>query len=935
MSIHALLLALCPPPPPVQAPAPPPAAAAVRSASPLPSPGPSGGADLERLFEPGLTLRLFASAEALERVLAPLPDQSPNLDELRAQIDLSGPADFGGLERRFVAEVACALWIETPGPHAFRVTSDDGSYLELDGRQVLLHDGEHAASSAECELELAAGLHRLRLLMFQNEGECRLALEWRPAGKPEFELLCAPAAWTERGVTRVVAPGPKLFAEALGDRRPGDGLPLSGCHPGWRVEPLRPAGFEPKVGGLGWLPDGRLGVLTFDPKNNGERLLAPNGMLWALSNLDAEAADEIQVEAVAEGLYHPLGLLVVDGQLLVAERDQISRLEDRDGDGRYEHRERFAGGWTSDNYHHFTFGLERVGDRLYTALSTSIGAASKVRFGDLRGINGPNPPLRGCLLEIDLDPALDPQARVRPLCGGFRTPNGLLAFPDGTALVADNQGAWKPASRIDHARPGHFYGHYNETRVLTDDYPEGGAPALYSERPETPPAIWLPQGEIANSPSGMVWIPDGPFGGQLLFGELKLGGIQRAFLEEVEGQFQGGAVRFTQGLEGGVNRLLWAPDGSLIVGMTGESASWSWRGTTFGLQRLVPTGGGAFEIRRVRATPRGLRLELTEAADPAQLADPARYRVRSWRYRASPEYGGDKLDEREHGLLALYPDADGFGVELELPDLAEGTCVHLRADLSSRRGEALWSAECWYTLNRIPGRPRPLATPPAERGVLVFSKTAGFRHDSIEDGVRCLRELCAELGLACEATEDADLFDDADLGRFRAVVFLSTTGDVLDLRQEAALERFVRSGGGFLGIHAAADTEYDWPFYRELVGAQFASHPAIQRARLRRGPGAHPAVRGLPAAFEREDEWYDFRELPDPRFERLLELDEGSYRGGTTAARHGSHPIAWCRTLDSARLLYTGGGHTRESFSEALFRNHLRGALAWVAGLED
>jgi type 1 glutamine amidotransferase/glucose/arabinose dehydrogenase len=934
MRIAALLLALCPPPPqlPPSAPGAAPGAGPDRGAAAAAQPS---AAERERDFEPGLTLRLFASAEALERVLAPLPDQSPNLDELRPAIDLSGAEDFGGFEQLFVAEVSCALWLEAPGRHAFRITSDDGSYLEIDGRQVLLHDGEHAASSKECELELAAGLHRLRLLMFQNQGQCRLALEWRPPGRADFELLSAPAALTERGVTRVVAPGPKLFAEALGDRRPGDGLPLAGCHPGWRVEPLRPEGFEPKVGALGWLPDGRLGVATFDPKNNGERLAAPNGTLWALSNLTAEDPREIQAEVVAEGLYHPLGLLTVDGRLLVAERDQISRLEDRDGDGRYEHRERFAGGWVSDNYHHFTFGLERVGDRLYSALSTSIGAASKVQAGVLRGINGPNPPLRGCLLEIDLAPDLAADQRLRALCGGFRTPNGLLAFPDGTALVADNQGAWKPASRIDHARPGHFFGHYNETRVLTADYPEGGVPALFSERPETPPAIWLPQGEIANSPSGMVWMPAGPFNGQFLFGELKLGGIQRAFLEEVEGQFQGGALRFTQGLEGGVNRLLWAPDGRLIVGMTGESASWSWRGTTFGLQRLVPTGGGAFEILRVGATPRGLRIDFTEAPEAGQLGDLERYRVRSWRYRASPEYGGDKLDERDHRVLAVYPDPDGFGVELELEGLAEGTCVHLRADLASQRGEALWSTECWYTLNRIPGRPRPLTPPPQERGVLVFSKTAGFRHDSIEAGVQCLRELSAELGLDCEASEDADIFDDADLQRFRLVVFLSTTGDVLDLRQEAALERFIRAGGGFFGIHAAADTEYDWPFYRELVGAQFASHPAIQRARLRRGSGAHPAIRALPESFEREDEWYDFRALPAPEFERLLELDESTYQGGTTAARFGSHPIAWCRTLGSARLLYTGGGHTRESFSEPLFRAHLLGALAWVARCSD
>jgi type 1 glutamine amidotransferase len=900
-----------------------------------PAISPSEEAQALAELEPGFSLRIYASELPLERVLAPLPDQSPNLDELRARLWCDSDADFGGFTDRFVVQASASLRIATPGRYGFRLTSDDGSYLTIGGQRVVLNDGEHPATAKTGSIELAAGLHALEVYHFENSGEQFLTLEWQPPGSPDYVPLEAPAVWTPRNVTRVVAPGPKRFMEALEGLTPGDGLPLADCHPGWRIEDLRPRGFEPKVGALCWLPDGRLGVATFDPRNNGVRLEAPNGSLWALSNLDSGDPEAIQVELVAEGLYHPLGLLSIDGAVYVAERDQITRLSDLDGDGRFEQSEPFARGWTSDNYHHFTFGLERRGQQLFTTLSTSIGVEGETLSGTVRGINGPNPAGRGNLLAIDLTPGLSPEKRVRPICGGFRTPNGLLLLPDGSALVADNQGAWKPASRIDHARPGHFFGHYNETRVATEQYPNGGHPADFAAQPESNPAIWLPQGEVANSPTGMVALPAGPFAGQFLFGELKLGGIRRGFVEEVEGQLQGGALRFAQGFEGGVNRLLWAPDGSLILGMTGESASWSWRGTTFGLQRLVPTGGGAFEIHSVSATPQGFRLRFTERVSPAALSELANYTARSWRYRASPEYGGEKLDERDLTIRAATPEADGFSVELTVGGLETGTCVHLRAVLESERGERIWSPECWYTLNRIPGQ--PLAEPPpwSERGVLIFSKTAGFRHSSIETGAACLLELCAELGLAATHSEDADLFDDQSLGAYRAVVFLSTTGDVLDLRQEAAFERFVRAGGGFFGIHAAADTEYDWPFYGELIGAYFASHPAIQRARQRLLQRKHPALRGLPAVWERNDEWYDFQSLPGAEFERLLELDDSSYSGATTAQRLGSHPIAWCRRLGNARILYTGGGHTEESFEEPEFRSHLKGALAWVTALAD
>ncbi|SDT04936.1 ThuA domain-containing protein [Actinoplanes derwentensis] len=213
--------------------------------------------------------------------------------------------------------------------------------------------------------------------------------------------------------------------------------------------------------------------------------------------------------------------------------------------------------------------------------------------------------------------------------------------------------------------------------------------------------------------------------------------------------------------------------------------------------------------------------------------------------------------------------------------------------------------------------------------VLVFSKTAGFRHDSISTGVQAIRELGTANGFTVTATEDATAFTSANLAQYEAVVFLNTTGDVLNDVQQTAFESYIRAGGGYTGIHAAADTEYDWPFYGQLVGAWFASHPAIQPARVEVADRAHAATAHLPQIWNRTDEWYDYRTNARSTAHVLATLDETSYSGGTMGA---DHPHAWCKTLDAGRSFYTGGGHTQQSYADAAFRAHLLGGIRYTAG---
>ncbi len=209
--------------------------------------------------------------------------------------------------------------------------------------------------------------------------------------------------------------------------------------------------------------------------------------------------------------------------------------------------------------------------------------------------------------------------------------------------------------------------------------------------------------------------------------------------------------------------------------------------------------------------------------------------------------------------------------------------------------------------------------------VLIFTKTEGFRHSSISDGVALFKGLAEEEDIALTHTENAGVFNSDDLPSFDLVIFLSTTGDILNNEQQTAFENYIGQGGAFMGIHAATDTEYDWPWYGELVGAYFDSHPSIQEALITVVDPDHPATAHLNDTWTRRDEWYNFKNF-NPSVNTLLNLEESSYEGGTNGP---DHPIAWYHEPAGARVFYTAGGHTAASYSEPGFVQHLRGGMLW------
>jgi type 1 glutamine amidotransferase len=216
---------------------------------------------------------------------------------------------------------------------------------------------------------------------------------------------------------------------------------------------------------------------------------------------------------------------------------------------------------------------------------------------------------------------------------------------------------------------------------------------------------------------------------------------------------------------------------------------------------------------------------------------------------------------------------------------------------------------------------------------LVFSKTLLFRHASITNGIRAIKQLGAENAFQVDATEDSRVFTPPNLARYKVVIFLSTSGNILNEGQQAAFKAYIEQGGGLAAVHAAVAgdvaTEGSWPWYGEALCASFTNHSSVVQATVEIEDKNNPSIAGLPEKWVRTDEWYNFITSPRGKARILATLDESTYKGGTMGK---DHPVAWCRKMGKGRIWYTALGHTEASFSEPLFLKHLLGGIELAAG---
>ena len=620
--------------------------------------------------EPGLAVWVYDVDGKIERHPKVAEGQVPNAYLIAKSVDIKDgfESQEGKILDSFVGRAFG--WLDAPksGRYKFRLTCDDGAKLILNS--VALLDTEKGADfTDEMTVELVKGLQNIEIPFYEDAGNFKLRLEWMKPGDTAYSVVPTQNLMTEAGQTFVVSPGIKRWFYDKDPNPPGDGRPLAGVHPGYTLETFRPKGFTPAVGGMAFLPDGNLAICTWDQV----------GAVHIISGLKK---GPVKVSTYAEGLGEPLGIRVINGDIWVTQKGEVTRLRDVDHDGKADAFDAMAGGWpASHNYHEFTFNLVPKGDKLY--LSTSVplrGGWTYYNPGSAQAY--PIPDIPGSILE------LNPKTGTWSVfANGVRTPNGMGVGVDGELFVCDNQGSWLPCSKLIHVRKGGFYGHQQS--------PNGA-------RRADPPALWLPHGEISNSPSEPVVVPSGIFKGQMLFGDVTYGGIQRCSLEKVKGTYQGVAFRFTQGIEAGVNRLAWGPDGKLYVGGIGSNGNWNHQNHRYGLQRLAPNGKTAFEMLNVKALTNGFELAFTEPASSA-INQIKTYEVDCFRYEPKEFYGGAKVDRERVTVTSVTRGANAQFARLKLSSMKPGFVYHIRLNgLKSKAGKPLWSTEAWYTLNSVP-----------------------------------------------------------------------------------------------------------------------------------------------------------------------------------------------------------------------------------------
>lgn len=588
------------------------------------------------------------------------------------------------------------LNIEQEGNYVFRLISDDGGFLYIDNKQIIDNDGYHGARPRDGEVILKKGKHPIRINYFEGGGGYTLSLQWAKHGDNKFSII--PNAVLSHTKKQFKKTAPYIPISEVTKNVPGDRISETSVHPAFDLHQARPESFLPKVGGMDFMSDSSLIVCTWDSV----------GPVYKLEGVTRNNPEKIKVTRIATGLAEPLGIKVVNDTIYVLQKQELTRLIDTDKDGIIDDYQTVSDAWdVSANFHEFAFGLVYKDGYFYATLATAIepGGASVIKqIQD-----------RGKVVKISKN-----TGKAEFIASGLRTPNGIGIGVDGEIFVADNQGDWLPSSKILHVKEGAWYG----SRSV--DF-EGTA-----NLKETLPVVWLPQDEIGNSPSQPAYLNVGPYKGQQIHGEVTHGGLKRVFVEKVNGEYQGAVFRFTQGLEGGVNRTIWGPDGSIYVGMIGNPGNWSTPGGKwYGLQRLTYNGKSVFEMLAVRAKSNGMEIEFTEPLGERYGNAAADYDIQQWYYKPTKEYGGPKLGLENLNVKSVNISPDRRKVFLELDGIKPNhvVYVHLAGVFLTDKNNQIWSTEAWYTMNNIPANDPGFKAPAKEVALNTLTdaeKAAGW-----------------------------------------------------------------------------------------------------------------------------------------------------------------------------------------------------------------
>ena len=619
---------------------------------------------------PGCVTRIYKIPKLTSRIPKNLDAMKPIMGGILPNFDNLSGNDFKDLEDDFALVSNGYIYIDKEGTYDFRLWSDDGSKLYIQDEVLIDHDGWHGTSMRENSAIMKKGYHPFRIEFFQGGGGKFLSLNYKKSTDDTWQVI--PTSMFSHDKKDHKSIEGLSLPMSIVTQTPGDKQPLLAMHPSFNLKQARPEGFEPKVGGLDVLADGRLIISLWDEE----------GGIYIIDNLGAEDASDITYKKIAQGLAEPLGVKVVGDRIFVMQKQEMTELVDTNGDDIIDEYRTHCDDWgASNNFHEFSFGLAEKDGYLYANLSTGIqpGGAGVVD----------QPRDRGSCIKVSVA-----DGSMSKVATGLRTPNGIGVGYGGDIYIADNQGDWLPSSKILHVQEGDWFG----SRAV--DF-EGTA-----QLKEKPPVVWLPQDEIGNSPTTPLAINVGPYKNQMIHGEVTHGGVKRVFVEEINGELQGCVFRFIQGLEAGVNRLAWSADGkTLYAGGIGNPGNWQQSGKKwFGLQQMTYNNECTFEMLAIRAMSNGVEIELTEPLKEGDGWSPEDYEIVQWRYEPTADYGGPKLDEQILNVKSASVFDSGKKVFLELDGMKEGHVIYVRIKnhFVSELNHSLWSTEGWYTMNQIP-----------------------------------------------------------------------------------------------------------------------------------------------------------------------------------------------------------------------------------------
>jgi cytochrome c len=615
----------------------------------------------------GAITKIYDIPSTTSKMPTVTPKMKPKFGGVLADFDNISGSGFVGLTEHFMLQSTGYLNIQQEGEYILQVWSDDGSIVYLNNQVIMNNDGNHGVEYKDYKVVLKKGFYPFRIDYYQGGGGNYLAVDWKKPGDKEYEVIPKANIVHHKKDSQQIKDMSLPMATAT--KIPGDQQPLTEVHPSFDLQQARPGGFRPKVGGMDFKKDGRLIVSTWDPE----------GSVYILDKVATGDTTQMTYKRIAFGLAEPLGVKVVNDTIYVMQKQEMTRLIDTDGDDIIDEYQTLCDDWgATANFHEFGFGLAYKDGYFYATLATAInpgGASTK-----------PQHPDRGKVVKVNKN-----TGEMSFVASGLRTPNGVGVGYGGDIYVADNQGDWLPASKIVHVRDGAWFGSRSVDSM--------GSLKLT----EALPLVWLPQDEIGNSPSTPLALDLGIYKGQMIHGEVTHGGVKRVFVEEVNGVRQGCVFRFIQGLEAGVNRMCWGPDGALYVGGIGNPGNWGHTGKLrYGLQRLAFNKKSTFEMLAVRAKANGMEIEFTEPVG-AEASNKNLYEIKQWYYKPTHEYGGPKLGEKNLTVKSVTVSADQKKVFVEYDGQKANHMIyiHLKRHFISQLGQQIWSTEAWYTMNQV------------------------------------------------------------------------------------------------------------------------------------------------------------------------------------------------------------------------------------------